>query len=364
MKRKIPSLTKTGCKSRQSILAEIINKNGLDSVILTDPKLVHYFTGFWGRCIMSPVFWMNAQGQTIVSIPYRSDNLYVDEIIIYPSNRMGTLDDQQLYLAIKPVLKHLPSTEKIGFNEYVPGTFLSHFEWFDVSVDLLKMRRNKLPDEIDLITFAIEACEYSYLHVPEMLQEGIDEIELWANIQKLAADFVGETLGEIGNDYQIGSVGSKPRNRKAQIGEMAILDISIVVRGYASDMCRSFVVGGEVTPIQLEAQNKIIETLQFAESKVELGYSCRKLHEEVFELINGWHDFEFQHHLGHGIGLSNHEAPRINLKWNDHFESGDVFAMEPGMYGRELQAGLRIEEVYHLSETGLNKLTKLPLTFI
>ena len=91
MKRKIPHLTKTGCKSRQSILAEILNKNGLDSVILTDPKLVHYFTGFWGRCIMSPVFWMNAQGQTIASIPYRSDNLYVDEIIIYPSTLIARL---------------------------------------------------------------------------------------------------------------------------------------------------------------------------------------------------------------------------------------------------------------------------------
>ena len=363
MKRKIPSLTKAGCLARQSILAEIIKRNGLDSVLITNPKLVHYFTGFWGRSIMSPVFWMNAQNQTILSIPYQANNLFADDIIIYPSNRMGTLDDQQLYLAIEPVLKHLPSTEKIGFNEYVPGTYLSHFEWFDVSIDLLKMRRKKHPDEIDLITFAIEACEHSYSHVPEMLQEGIDEIELWANIQKLAADFVGETLGEIGNDYQIGSAGSKPRNRKAQSGEMAVLDVSIVVRGYASDMCRSFVVGGEATPIQLEAQNKIIETLQFAESKVKLGSSCRKLHEVVIELINGWHGFEFRHHLGHGIGLSNHEAPRINLEWNDHFELSDVFAMEPGMYGKELQAGLRIEEVYHLSETGLNKLTKLPLTF-
>ena len=363
MKRKIPSLTKAGCLARQSILAEIIKRNGLDSVLITNPKLVHYFTGFWGRCIMSPVFWMNENNQTILSIPHRADNLFSDDVIIYPSNRMGTLVDQQLYLAIEPILKHLPSTEKIGFNEYVPGTYLSHFEWFDVSIDLLKMRRKKHPDEIDLITFAIEACEHSYSHVPEMLQEGIDEIELWANIQKLAADFVGETLGEIGNDYQIGSVGSKPRNRKSQNGEMAVLDVSIVVRGYASDMCRSFVVGGEATPIQLKAQNKIIETLQFAESKVKLGSSCRKLHEVAIELINGWHGFEFRHHLGHGIGLSNHEAPRINLEWNDLFELGDVFAMEPGMYGKKLQAGLRIEEVYHLSEKGLKKLTKLPLTF-
>ena len=248
MKRKIPSLTKAGCLARQSILAEIIKRNGLDSVMITNPKLVHYFTGFWGRCIMSPVFWMNDNNQTILSIPHRADNLFSDDVIIYPSNRMGTLVDQQLYLAIEPILKHLPSTEKIGFNEYVPGTYLSHFEWFDVSIELLKMWRKKHPDEIDLITFAIEACEHSYSHVPEMLLEGIDEIELWANIQKLSADFVGETLGEIGNDYQIGSVGSKPRNRKAQNGEMAVLDISIVVRGYASDMCRSFVVGGEATP--------------------------------------------------------------------------------------------------------------------
>ena len=100
MKRKIPSLTKAGCLARQSILAEIIKRNGLDSVLITNPELVHYFTGFWGRCIMSPVFWMNDNNQTILSIPHRADNLFSNDVIIYPSNRMGTLVDQQLYLAI------------------------------------------------------------------------------------------------------------------------------------------------------------------------------------------------------------------------------------------------------------------------
>ena len=42
-------------------------------------------------------------------------------------------------------------------------------------------------------------------------------------------------------------------------------------------------------------------------------------------MLDGFSGWTFKHHLGHGIGLCNHEAPRLNPRWNDTLEVGDVF---------------------------------------
>ena len=51
---------------------------------------------------------------------------------------------------------------------------------------------------------------------------------------------------------------------------------------------------------------------------------------------------------------------RLNPEWDDTLDTGDVFTVEPGLYGPELRAGLRIEEMYYLTESGLQKLTTFP----
>jgi Xaa-Pro aminopeptidase len=79
------------------------------------------------------------------------------------------------------------------------------------------------------------------------------------------------------------------------------------------------------------------------------------------KMLDGHHGWRFFHHLGHGIGLSSHEAPRLNPNWDESFQVGDVFTLEPGLYGDELQAGLRIEENYLLTAAGPEKLSSFPI---
>jgi Xaa-Pro aminopeptidase len=179
-------------------------------------------------------------------------------------------------------------------------------------------------------------------------------------MQAEAVQQVGEPIGEFGNDFQIGALGSSPRRRPAEAGEMAILDLTVVVRGYASDMCRSFVVGGAPSTRQTKALQRIREVHTLLEELIVPGISCPELYRRANKMLDGYEGWSFKHHAGHGIGLSNHEAPRINPHWNDTLQIGDVIALEPGLYGADLRAGLRIEEVYHLSATGLKKLTTFP----
>jgi Xaa-Pro dipeptidase len=69
----------------------------------------------------------------------------------------------------------------------------------------------------------------------------------------------------------------------------------------------------------------------------------------------------FNHHLGHGIGLFPHEAPHLNPNWNDTFEVGDVFTCEPGLYDPILREGMRIENDYLVTESGVENLSDFPM---
>jgi Xaa-Pro dipeptidase len=101
--------------------------------------------------------------------------------------------------------------------------------------------------------------------------------------------------------------------------------------------------------------------LTIVESEISPQTSCRKLVQIAQDMLQGYRGWTFGHHLGHGIGLGTHEAPRLNSHWDDAMQVGDVFTVEPGLYGEDLRAGLRIEQDYYLSPNGLKRLSNYPI---
>jgi Xaa-Pro aminopeptidase len=124
-------------------------------------------------------------------------------------------------------------------------------------------------------------------------------------------------------------------------------------------MCRSFIIG---TPSasQKRAHARVLEVIAHVERKIRPGVRCRDVYEAARGMLEGYEGWAFPHHLGHGIGMNQHEAPRLNPHWDDEFESGDVLTLEPGLYAPELRAGVRVEQVYSLAESGLTVLTSFP----
>ena len=165
----------------------------------------------------------------------------------------------------------------------------------------------------------------------------------------------------MGNDFQSNSSGGPPRTRAAQAGELYILDLGPAYRGYYADNCRTFAVNRQPTDQQQAAWEKIAGVLQMVEESVFPGVSCRQLFEQAQAMLDEYRTEAFFHHLGHGIGLFPHEAPHLNPYWDDTFEEGDVFTAEPGLYGDELQAGIRLEQNYRVTADGVERLTSFPL---
>lgn len=361
----IPGLSVSGCRDRQHVLREYLRSRKIDAALITDPRHVHYLTGYWGRQIFQPVLYVEREGRSVLSLPFAMEQEFAaDEVVCYTSNHIGTIVDDQLGAALA-ALPTLPGGEVLtGCDAGLRPGLLPDLNTVDLLPIMTEMRRCKDADELAMLQYIIGVTEFCYDYAREMLEPGLTEVELFAGIQAAAADEVGETLGEPGNDYQIGTTGGIPRRRAAEAGEMAILDLTLVVRGYRSDMCRSFVVGAEPTKLQREARDMVLTVLERIETLIEPGITCRELYEEAAGLLKNERGWMFPHHLGHGIGMSQHEAPRLNPHWDDTLQIGDVFTLEPGLYHPELKAGVRIEQIYHLSEQGVDLLTEYPTELV
>ena len=188
---------------------------------------------------------------------------------------------------------------------------------------------------------------------------------IMAAMLEVATVSAGEFLSGWGQDFQSGAPGGLALpNRPVVAGELIPLDIGVGVRGYRCDLCRTFSVDGHPTDEQAAAHARILEVMKLGETLLRPGQSCREMFEIVHRELEGWNGYGFFHHVGHGIGLDAHEVPRINPAWDDTFAVGDVVAFEPGLYGGELRAGIRLENNYLITESGPRQLSHFPLDLI
>ncbi|MCC7084668.1 MAG: aminopeptidase P family protein [Pirellulales bacterium] len=357
----VPNLTVSGCRGRQARLREVLTERKLDVALIGDRRHVYYFTGFWCRPLYNPLVLIERNGGTTISVPFAGEHeIAADKVFTYESNRFCTLVDDQWSAALDCLRPDLSSSQRLGGDGVIPFTLGPMAACEDLRPAIWTLRRTKDEDELALLRCAVAATERAYRAAFDALRPGITEVELFAVIQGAMAEAVGEFIGEIGNDFQICSPGGPPRRRAGQAGEIAVLDLSIVLRGYNSDLCRSFVVGRQPSEPQLAAWRQIEQTIAALEAKCRPGMRCQQLFDLAAEMLDGFRGWKFGHHLGHGIGLCPHEAPRLNPNWDDTLEIGDVFTMEPGLYGKELRAGMRIEQNYALTNSGLIRLSEFP----
>lgn len=140
-------------------------------------------------------------------------------------------------------------------------------------------------------------------------------------------------------------------------GEPVLLDFSLVVDGWYSDMTRMFSFGEP----EAEARH-ICQVLEEVKAELEKrafpGKSCREFYLEAVDLLRreGYAEY-FPHRLGHGIGEEMHILPSIDGDSEAVLEEGTVFSIEPGIYlpGR---FGARLEDLYTVDREGCHRLGK------
>jgi Xaa-Pro aminopeptidase len=358
------------CRDRQQRLLVEMKRQNVDLVITNQVEHVQWLSGGRFTWFFSPCAALSADGRlTLVAPEKPHGEVAADEVVLYPARRTSTLRNDQRQAAAEVLLKTIagaPKPRRLGIEFSTCGPWYTASlgaELVDVEPTLYQLRRIKHADELALLKKAIAGTERMHALAREIVRPGVNELDVFNQLQGAAVREFGEMMTGTGNDYASGERGGPPRDRSAEAGELYILDLGPAFRGYFSDNCRTYSVDRKPTDAQQALWERIVPVFAHVERTVRPGKSCKELYAEVKQMLDH-DDFVFASHLGHGIGLFPHEGPHLNPQWDDTFQAGEVIAVEPGLYKPALRAGIRLENNYLVTETGVELLSDYPLGLV
>ncbi len=144
--------------------------------------------------------------------------------------------------------------------------------------------------------------------------------------------------------------------RQMQDGDVVLCDIAAEYGYYAADITRSFPVNGKFTPRQKQVYEAVLAGQEAAAAALKPGASLMSLDAACRDamIAAGLKSAELHPHgLGHHVGLDVHDPGAMV------FTPGMVITIEPGAYIRKESLGIRIEDLYLVTETGAECLSKM-----
>ncbi len=362
-------LTLDHSRQRQVRLLQVCRDRKLDAIVVGLPQHVYYFSAHLPFWLHHPGMILFADGRScLVTANAPAQNVAADDVRSYEANWLGTQRQEQPQEVAVALLAALAErhAHRVGIDASLPSSQIALAlpgACVSIDTDLWQMRRRKDPDELALMRQAIRCCVAMYDRARQIIQPGLDEIDLFAQLHAAAVTEAGEPLTALlGNDYACGVPGGPAkRGRLAKAGQIYILDLGPCYRGYFADNCRAIAVDRKPTDAQLTAWRTVTGVFPVIEKLARAGVKCRDLHQAVNESYRAACGRDLPHHLGHGVGLQPHEFPHLNPRWDDTLLEGEVFTAEPGLYGAELAGGIRIENNYLVTAGGVESLFDYPM---
>jgi len=168
-------------------------------------------------------------------------------------------------------------------------------------------------------------------------------------------------------------------NKMCKAGDVILLDVGAEYANYASDMTRCVPVSGKFTTRQKEVYNAVLRVMKAATKMLVPGIIHDEYHKEVGKIMEAEliglglldkHDVAkqdkknplykkyFMHGTSHHMGLDVHDVERRDRP----FETGMILTVEPGIYIREENLGIRLENDVLITKDGqLDLMRNIPL---
>lgn len=353
-------------RARQKRLLDRVQPRGFDALVLSQRKHAYYFSAFQPHWAHECAIVIFSDGRSVlICANSPAKGAAADDVQSFEANWHGTMrleQPQTLAESIDALLRSR-NAKRIGMDSSPTSVQLamrSAAKFESIDDDVWQLRRRKDADEVAIMRVAMRAVDAMYARARQIIEPGIEELHVFNELHAAAVETTGQPMTAfLGNDYACGAGGGAPRkDRRAQAGEIYILDVGPTYRMYFADACRAFAVDRRPTDAQLQAHEAIVSCFPIVESTAKPGARGQDIYRAVDEHLSLKRGSGMPHHLGHGIGLDPHEFPHLNPKWDDVLMEGEIFTAEPGQYGEDLRGGIRIENAYLVTKSGVENLVK------
>lgn len=335
----------------RNVQSKMIEKQ-LDVILLTNENDFVYFTGLYSKFWYSPTrhyyLIIPRQGKPIALVPsiigscFQKTWLGSDNVVTwdYPSENLG------VSILLNIIKKHF-KTGVLGMmmgggtKVRLPLNAIMNIQ-NDLDrdiVDCTKLMENiravKTPYEINCIKSACGFGNEAFKKLPGSI-ETFYKNNGWISEKKIQ-DIMRILLIEEGVDdapyvmVQSGSNGYdnillEPSDRILKKGDIFVIDIGCVYRGYWCDFDRNYSIG-EPAKILSDAHSLLWDSVQRGFNILKVGVKASEIYNEMIKGLNIKNGGRF----GHGIGLQLTE--HLSLQSTDHtpLKAGYVITLEPGI---------------------------------
>jgi Xaa-Pro aminopeptidase len=229
---------------------------------------------------------------------------------------------------------------------------------------IAELRMKKSRAEIEAIRRATEVSMEAHLASWKRLQPGTYEYQAAATFTErlLEAGCDGHAYHPIFGSGPNGVILHYSANsRRMDAGEVIVIDAGGRCGGYTSDITRTLPIGGKFTERQRElynvvlgAQQAVIDAIKPGLEWSELTKIARSYMDKHGKDKNGVPLGKYLlHGVSHHVGLDVHDPGKPDIK----LEAGMVLTVEPGLYIKEENIGIRIEDVILVTESGASVLS-------
>src|SRR5215831_18028068 len=244
-----------------------------------------------------------------------------------------------------------------------------HVSVASITPVLGEMRKVKSAAEAQLLQTAVDITAEAHHDAALAIKPGVYEHKVQAVVEDAFTRNGSERPGYpsiIGSGINSTVLHYNENHKKIDPGDLVVVDVGAEYSYYTADLTRTYPASGKFTDRQREVYQLVLDAQKAAEKAYKPDVTIADLQRAAVEVMKAspvkdkqGNTLEkyFIHGLGHWLGMDVHDIG----DYSKPIPVGAVFTIEPGIYIPDEKLGVRIEDDYMATDTGLIKLSaKIP----
>jgi Xaa-Pro dipeptidase len=377
---------------RDAIIRKVLSENDVGAMLFWRPDEIVMATGYlpvWGisLCVYPAI------GMPILYVPELEPVDQLPDGFLIKTFPWGRLDCKNPWDVLYGLISE--DLERFCINE-LPISFLKYasqsapaqisaegaplpFTWVeellklakggykDIQSKILGLYLIKTPVEIEQIRLVNQVTSLGIKAFYSNLRPGITEAELASAVETEIQSQTGKSLIKYakawpyimsGSNSAFGGTFARNSGKALNSGEIVMIEMAVCVNGYWCDITRTGAVGA-ISAKQQELFSVVLEAQILGLGLIKPGVKASEVDKIVRLFIQekGFGQY-YQHGLGHHVGFRYHDPGEGFFPDSELIlEEGMVLTVEPGIYMKEFDSGVRIENNILITKSGVEILS-------